>query len=639
MSARLLLAAVALGAQVTTAQVANANTNQFSIVGSSGIASQQIFLADPKKVIIVDKTENNGNNLNINGHPAYSVVWDTDTYQPTPLDTITNAFCAGGTVLANGTWLNTGGNSRVGPGGLPPGPDMPDSELYESQAGGTSVRFMEPCLGDAECSWVENPNYMTTARWYPALETLQDGSAILVGGCLYGGYVNEASQSNPTVEFIPPKGNGQPIGLNFLLRSLPANLYTLTWLLPSGNLFLQATYATSIYDWQNNVEHPLADIPDGVKTYPSSGATAMLPLRPENNYQATLLFCGGNNLKPDQFVATWNIAAYPTIKSCTTMTPDVNTTWGYDDDAPQGRTMGQFIILPNGMLFMSNGAATGTAAYGNTTWAIGQSFADNPVLTPALYNPRAPAGSRWTTEGLGASTVPRLYHSVALLMPDGAVMISGSNPVSDYVPTDAVINGVQYKYTTEYRTEMFYPSYYNERRPQPQGLPNTINYGGASFNVTLSSDDLSGSANKLSLTEVVIIRPGFSTHGMNMGMRFVQLNNTASWDSTSNTGTLYVSQLPPNAAVLAPGPALLFVVVDGVPSIGAQIMVGSGTIGTQPTAPNADLPPSTGFVAEASTSTSNTNSVAAKDGDKSSATSLMLSMSAVIFGTLAFLLC
>lgn len=44
------------------------------------------------------------------------------------------------------------------------------------------------------------------------------------------------------------------------------------------------------------------------------------------------------------------------------MTPDVNTTWGYDDDAPQGRTMGQFTILPNGMLFMTNGAARGTAA-------------------------------------------------------------------------------------------------------------------------------------------------------------------------------------------------------------------------------------------------------------------------------------
>ena len=92
---------------------------------------------------------------------------------------------------------------------------------------------------------------METARWYPTLETLQDGSAIVIGGCLYGGYVNEISQQVPTIEFIPSKGNS--IGLNFLLNSLPANLYALTWLLPSGNLFMQATYSTSIYDWQNQV--------------------------------------------------------------------------------------------------------------------------------------------------------------------------------------------------------------------------------------------------------------------------------------------------------------------------------------------------------------------------------------------------
>lgn len=225
------------------------------------------------------------------------------------------------------------------------------------------------------------------------------------------------------------------------------------------------------------------------------------------------------------------------------MTPDVDPTWSYDDDAPQGRTMGQFIILPNGMLFMLNGGARGTAAYGNTTWAIGQSFADDPVLTPAMYNPRAPSGSRWSTDGLGSSEVPRLYHSVALLLADGAVMVAGSNPASDYIPEGFVENGVQYKYWTDYRTEYFYPSYYNERRPEPQGLPDEISYGGMTFNVTLSSDDLGGESGNLASTEVVIIRPGFSTHGMNMGMRFIQLNNTATWDAASTSGTLHVSQL------------------------------------------------------------------------------------------------
>lgn len=75
---------------------------------------------------------------------------------------------------------------------------------------------------------------------------------------------------------------------------------------------------------------------------------------------------------------------------------------------------------------------------------------------------------------MGESTIGRLYHSSALLMPDGSVLTSGSNPNADYIApgTDG------YDWPTEYRAEYYYPSYYNERRPQPEGLPDTISYGG-----------------------------------------------------------------------------------------------------------------------------------------------------------------
>jgi hypothetical protein len=63
--------------------------------------------------------------------------------------------------------------------------------------------------------------------------------------------------------------------------------------------------------------------------------------------------------------------------------------------------------------------ATGTAGYGTNSWAIGQSYADDPVLTPVLYDPDAPAGSRWSSQGFSPSTVPRMYHSTAILLPDG----------------------------------------------------------------------------------------------------------------------------------------------------------------------------------------------------------------------------
>ena len=106
--------------------------------------------------------------------------------------------------------------------------------------------------------------------------------------------------------------------------------------------------------------------------------------------------------------------------------------------------MSNFIALPDGTLLNLNGAAlgefyiqiqlqgefltllffffffsTGTAGYGNNSWAIGHSYADAPVLMPAVYDPSAAPGQRWSTKNLSASTVPRLYHSTATLLPDG----------------------------------------------------------------------------------------------------------------------------------------------------------------------------------------------------------------------------
>jgi hypothetical protein len=68
----------------------------------------------------------------------------------------------------------------------------------------------------------------------------------------------------------------------------------------------------------------------------------------------------------------------------------------------EGRTMGQFIILPDGKVLVVNGGLNGTAGYATstlvnpdmTTMPWGMSLASGPVLTPAIYDPNAPAGSR-----------------------------------------------------------------------------------------------------------------------------------------------------------------------------------------------------------------------------------------------------
>lgn len=79
---------------------------------------------------------------------------------------------------------------------------------------------------------------------------------------------------------------------------------------------------------------------------------------------------------------------------------------------------------------------------------------------------------------------------------------------------------------------------------------------------------------------------------MNMGQRHVELR-TAFTGNDDGSATLHVAQLPPNPAILAPGPALFFIVVNGVPSEASWIMVGDGVIGAQTLAAEAVLPAST----------------------------------------------
>ncbi|KAI0745030.1 DUF1929-domain-containing protein [Earliella scabrosa] len=547
----------------------------FEIVGDSLVSAQQIFLGTTDKVYIIDKTE--ANPAQVAGHPAWAAEYSVSKNKGRTMDIVTNSFCAGGIALGNGTWLNVGGNQPVVPGG---GTADANGGAYHDPDGGKSL--INPC-DDENCEWVLTTE-MTTRRWYPSLETLEDGSAIILGGCGWGGYVNAAFQDNPTWEIFPPPEGQELVNSNLLATTLPANLYPLTWMLPSGNIFLQSNWKTALLDYKTQTETPLDDMIDAVRVYPASGGSAMLPLTPDNDYTATLLFCGGTNLQPDRWVTDWNIAAYKASDSCVRITPDKSGSYVQDDPLPEGRTMGNLILLPNGKILMLNGAQTGTAGYGAEEWTIDESYADNELLMPIMYDPSAPQGQRWSRDGLSESTVARMYHSSATLIPDGAVLVSGSNPHADYAVDNV-------KFPSEYRVEYFYPEYYNERRPEPEGILSALSYGGPYFNVTLTQDDLKGDSNNLQKTKVIVIRTGFSTHTMNMGQRMLELGISYTGND-DGTGVLHVSQMPPNPALFPPGPALVFVVVDGVPSVGVQVMIGSGKIEKQPVADVADLPSS-----------------------------------------------
>ena len=71
-------------------------------------------------------------------------------------------------------------------------------------------------------------------------------------------------------------------------------------------------------------------------------------------------------------------------------------------------------LLPDGTVLVTGG-----------TSGPGHNNASTPVFAAELWNP---ATETWTT--LASASVPRLYHSSAMLLPDGRVMTNGGDGIT-----------------------------------------------------------------------------------------------------------------------------------------------------------------------------------------------------------------
>jgi hypothetical protein len=267
-----------------------------------------------------------------------------------------------------------------------------------------------------------------------------------------------------------------PIDLPFLVDTLASNLFPIAFSLPDGTIFMAANRDAMIYNWQTNTERRLPQIPNGVRvTYPMTGTALLLPLSPENNYMPEILICGGSTIddtKPGYEISSQD----PASAQCSRMvlTDDGIAAGWQIEQMPQARLMPDAILLPTGQILIVNGAGSGISGYGNVIDQVGASNADNPVLTPVLYDPYAPhnpyePSGRFSTKGLQTSQIPRLYHSVATLTPNGDVMVAGSNPNLDRS---------EIKYGTEYRVEWIGPPYMMVERPiLIADVPKSIDFG------------------------------------------------------------------------------------------------------------------------------------------------------------------
>ena len=191
----------------------------------------------------------------------------------------------------------------------------------------------------------------------------------------------------------------------------------------------------------------------------------------------------------------------------------------------------------------------GTVLATGGTSGPGHNNATTPVFAAELWNP---ATETWTT--LASASVPRLYHSSALLLPDGRVMTNGGDGYTDM--------------------EIFSPPYlFKGPRPTMGAVPASIGYG---QRFTVQSPEAAD------IRKVTLIRLGSPTHAMDMNQRLNVLQ------FTPGSGTLDITT-PANANLAPPGHYMLFIVNGtGVPSMASIVQV-SGTA-TPPPPPPRRLP-------------------------------------------------
>jgi len=211
--------------------------------------------------------------------------------------------------------------------------------------------------------------------------------------------------------------------------------------------------------------------------------------------------------------------------------------------------------LPDGTYLILNGAKQGVAGFG---------LAEDANHNAILYDPTKPVNARMSM--MANSTIDRFYHSEAILLSDGRVLVSGSDP-----ETDGLIQ--------ETRVEVFVPPYLKTGQAQPTYTITNKDWShGETITVTVALPG--GGPVRFSL-----MGAESSTHGNSMGQR------TIFPEVTCDGNTCYIVA-PPDAHVCPPGWFQLFLLDGPVPSRSTYVRIGGdpADLGAWPVEPDFTIP-------------------------------------------------
>ncbi|RMD44749.1 hypothetical protein DV735_g329, partial [Chaetothyriales sp. CBS 134920] len=460
-------------------------------------------------VVFVDKIETWTHLMLPNGYPAYSSIYNPSTQDLRPLRL--------DPTVANGL---------------------------------DSIRYLDAT--GQQSGWLEPGNRLSSNRWYPSAQVMSDGSVFVASGSLNAGDITVHANNNPTYEILDSKGvtSGRSIAMEILVRNQPYWLYPFLHLLKDGTLFVFVSRQSQVFDVASGkVIKELPDLQGFYRTYPNGGGSVLLPMSKLDDFTPSIMICGGGQ--------TQGLDS-PSEDSCGIIQPmSDQPSWSYTS-MPDHRVMVEGINLLDGTILWLNGAHIGAEGFG---------LADNPAFDALIYNPKT---GQWAKSG--SSTIARLYHSVALLLIDGTVLVSGSNPNEMPLHDDELVPNNQYrKFPTEFRNEIWTPPYLQgekaKQRPTEIKLAEKRLRPGQEFTLTLKP------ARPLAAIDIVLHTNGFVTHGVHMGQVMYHLEQSGWTELTS--GVVQVKAKIPGI-LLAPGPYFVYVMANGVPGAGQPVTVHYG---------------------------------------------------------------
>jgi hypothetical protein len=472
-----------------------------------------------------------------------SVVWDPTVSPPPDRDTnfshpdtrrdaagkVLDFFCGGETVLADGQVLCTGGTAKY-----------PNDAAHTTFAGRADTLLFDPATGQ----WtVTRP--MAHGRWYPTVITLGDGRALAAAG--FDEHAHGAR--NKTLEtFFHHADSWQPVATPGGFGGVP--LYAHLFLLADGSVFYAGGH-------QDDAPAPplridLTRRPARITAVPEpsrndardQSASVLLPPAQD---QKVMIIGGARGHDDHDHSHDEEAIANVDIIDFTEPAPKYRPV----EPMHVARVHVNATLLPDRTVLVTGGSRHKEKVAEATNRA-------------EIFDPAHPERG-WTE--LAAATVPRMYHSVALLLPDARVVTACGNPNQGNH-----VDWREHDPNEELRMEVFSPPYLApERGPRPTiaGVPTEWRYGQT---VTIATPDAA------TLRDVSLIRAGATTHSFNTSQRLVDLPMTA------RDGNGVQVQVTDEPNIAPPGWYMLFLTnPNGVPSVAKWVHLATAPAAATPT--------------------------------------------------------